>query len=287
MALAGRHRRKHQRRRAPPHQFRPDITQITEDHDWMAIAIGEDYNVNYSFALKRNGTVWGWGPNIFDAPWNIDRKSLNLTPRQIDPGTNWIAISFGHRALFALKVDGTLWICDRNRDEGRTNYATSSLASEGSGIFTQLDQGHNWRRINGFGSDLIAVKSDGTYWFFGDYRVGFLGLGKVPSGEAKSFLPCEVEPWAFCEDGATTLLLARDGTLWSLGEHIGYDMTTLMNVQNTGHRVLGDRWPGSWVFQKFVLDQAPKKIWKLPTARGHSLDHPSKVDAQEFKHPSP
>ena len=100
--------------------FQPDITRITQDHDWIAIAIGDfDYKANYSFALKQNGTVWGWGPNIFDAPWNVDRKKLNLTPRQIDPGTNWTAISFGYLALFALKADGTLWICDRNRNGGR------------------------------------------------------------------------------------------------------------------------------------------------------------------------
>ena len=52
--------------------FQPEITRITPDHDWKAIAIGDDYDVYYSFALKQNGTVWGWGPNIFDAPWNID-----------------------------------------------------------------------------------------------------------------------------------------------------------------------------------------------------------------------
>jgi alpha-tubulin suppressor-like RCC1 family protein len=269
--------------------FQPDITRITQDHDWKAIAIGDDYNVNYSFALKQNGTVWGWGPNFFDAPWNINRKSLDLTTRQIDPGTNWTAISFGYLDLFALKDDGTLWICDRNRIEGRKNYWTSSAASDQSSIFTQLDQGHDWQRINGFGAGLIAVKSDGSYWFFGDYRVGFLGLGNGPSREAKSLFPCGVEPWAFDENGATTLLLAKDGTLWSLGRRIGIDEAILVNAKNTRESILGDRWPslGDWVFKKLAVDQVPHKIWELPTEMRHSLNHPSEVNAQEINHPSP
>ena len=112
-------------------------------------------------------------------------------------------------------------------------------------FFAQLDQGHYWQRINGFGAGLIAVKRDSSYRFFGDSRVGFLGLGNAPRGQAKSLFPCGVEPWAFDENADTSLLLAKDGTLWSLGQRIGIDEAILVNAKNTRESILGDRWPES------------------------------------------
>jgi hypothetical protein len=270
--------------------FQPEITRITPDHDWKAIAIGNDYNVYYSFALKQNGTVWGWGPNLFDAPWNVNRKNLDLTPRQIDPGTNWAAISWGSLSLFALKDDHTLWICDRNRNEGQKSYWSSGAANDQSSIFAQLDPGHDWQRINDIGVGLIAVKSNGSHWFFGNNKTRLLGLRNSPSAGAARLLPCGVEPWAFAEQGYTTLLFARDGTLWSLGERIGYDSTTLGKIETTADRILGQRVAkdvGAWAFQRLAVDRVPTKIWELPPKIRKSSDRPAKVNTQGINDPSP
>jgi hypothetical protein len=269
--------------------FQPEITQITPDHDWRAIAIGDNYNDNYSFALKQNGTLWGWGANFFDTPWDVNRKRLVLAPRQIDPGTNWTAISLSSFYLFALKDDHTLWVCDRYRKEGRKDYWTSNSTGNQSSIFAQLGQARDWEGIHGFETGLLAVKRDGSHWLFGNYKMELLGVRNTPSPGTKPLLRCRVEPWAFAELGNTTLLLAKDGTLWSLGERIGIDKAILVKAKNTRERVLGDHWPslGDWVFKKLAVDQAPHKIWELPPEIRKSLDRPSKLNTQGANDHSP
>ncbi len=246
--------------------FQPNITRITKDSDWKAIAISD----RSSFALKKNGTIWAWGANFFDEYWNIDRKKLDLTPRQIDPNTNWVAICVGYYGLFALKTDGTLWICNRKGVEGRKNYWSSNVSDDQSSIFIQFDSGRDWQRIYGFETGLFAVKRDASSWFFGGDTSWLIGLGKVPPEGTKALSPCSVEPWAFDEQIGTTLLLARDGTLWSFGERIGYDETTLLKIQNAGS-ILGEHWPGYWVRKKLAVNQVPNKIWELPLQMRKSL----------------
>src|ERR1700733_77488 len=55
-------------------------TRIGTARDWRAIAASNARN----FALKKNGTLWVWGHH---------GGSNDLTPRQIAPDTNWLALS--------------------------------------------------------------------------------------------------------------------------------------------------------------------------------------------------
>lgn len=76
-----------------------------------AIAIGQDHTL----VLKRDGTVWAWGRNLWGA-LGVDGRDYRLTPVQVrdvtDPTgylTSMRAIAAGWDGSLALKRDGTLW----------------------------------------------------------------------------------------------------------------------------------------------------------------------------------
>jgi alpha-tubulin suppressor-like RCC1 family protein len=63
---------------------------------------------SYTMAIKRDGTLWGWG-------YNEDRRLGDGTmpyeslPVQIGAATNWSSVSAGVLHTMAIKSDGTLW----------------------------------------------------------------------------------------------------------------------------------------------------------------------------------
>jgi len=80
-------------------------TQIGTDNDWVYVSAGG----STSFAIKANGTLWGWGQANF-GQIGIDEDPIPLkvtTPTQI--GTNsFLQARVGNWSALGLKVDGTL-----------------------------------------------------------------------------------------------------------------------------------------------------------------------------------
>lgn len=80
--------------------------QVGTGTDWVEIAAGTSTT---AFAIKADGTIWGWGSNtssllIFGTtPYNVS------TPTQVGTATNWSKMSVGGAHILAQKTDGTLW----------------------------------------------------------------------------------------------------------------------------------------------------------------------------------
>lgn len=59
-------------------------------------------------ALKRDGTIWGWGNNenkqLGDAP-----KNVTNAPIQIGQASNWTAVYAGNGHSYAVNRDGDIW----------------------------------------------------------------------------------------------------------------------------------------------------------------------------------
>jgi len=60
-----------------------------------------------AFAIKTDGTLWGWGANSNGELGNNNRTQYS-SPVQI-PGTNWESIDNMYSVTLATKTDGTLW----------------------------------------------------------------------------------------------------------------------------------------------------------------------------------
>jgi alpha-tubulin suppressor-like RCC1 family protein len=76
--------------------------RIGSDTNWAFVSAGD---VN-SFAIKTDGTLWGWGfGRLGDGTFTDERRS----PVRIGRNTNWASVSAGFSHTLAIKTNGELW----------------------------------------------------------------------------------------------------------------------------------------------------------------------------------
>lgn len=93
---------------------RSSPVQIGTGSNWKEVFPGEVYDtgagtVSATFAIKTDGTLWGWG---YNGQGQVgDRTTINRSsPVQIGTGSNWVSASGNSlRYSLALKSNGTLW----------------------------------------------------------------------------------------------------------------------------------------------------------------------------------
>lgn len=258
-------------------EFAP--VQIGPHHDWKSIAVGA-FN---SYALKTNGTVWGWG---FAFVAGAPAGSNNLVPVQIDPATNWSSIAASDFILLALKSDGTLWIRGQNAHVAANHYVTNSPSS-----FVQIGPDNDWNEIFMGTGHFFARKRDGSWWVCGGNYHGELGFGiqtragKWPSDPIRR-TPFDFEPWAFTCGGQNTLLLAKDGTLWTWGNRLGsLEQIRGRKIKNFVAATLS-RLPGHldrFAPKDVLEDHAPYPLWELPSSIRRTLGTNSIPNESENK----
>ncbi|OGQ04081.1 MAG: hypothetical protein A3F82_07035 [Deltaproteobacteria bacterium RIFCSPLOWO2_12_FULL_44_12] len=141
-----------------------------------------------SLALKSDGTVWGWGYNVYGELG--DNSTTNRkTPVQVHGSgnvgflTGITAIAAGSYHTLALKSDGTLWGWGRNAfgavgDNSTTqrNTPVQVVGVGGSGNLTDVTA------IAASDYNSMALKSDGTVWGWGRNNYGQLGQGTSEDG---------------------------------------------------------------------------------------------------------
>jgi alpha-tubulin suppressor-like RCC1 family protein len=215
---------------------------IGMDRDWQTIVAGG----HSSYALKINGTLWGWG---------ADFATTTLSPRQIVPGTNWLAISSdAANLLIALKTDGTLWLRGR-----RFNLLATHVDAGGVDALTQVGLDSDWSEIYAGRDSFFARKKNGRWSVCGLNTEGQLGVGGidvwVPSPKPLRF---DFEPWAFAPGEGTTLLLSKDGKLWTWGKRWGAERSRVpLPPLVRRFRLLNSLFASG-------IDQTPHLLWELP-----------------------
>lgn len=228
-------------------------TRVGSDSDWWLVATT---GFGGAYAVQRSGAVWAWGrydndtdfiptPTRFGTEpgavairadtvsryvlrrdgtiWSRDPRhgrggaiSMQLTQLGIDH--DWVAIS-AHGQLLALKADGSLW--------SGSGAATFNAVPEGSrlpaGRFAQIGPDRDWSEIHDGWNCFLARKRDGSWWADGENLHGRLGFAPYGAnwGIELEKLPFTFDPWALGIGGTTTLMLARDGSLWTWGKRLG------------------------------------------------------------------
>jgi alpha-tubulin suppressor-like RCC1 family protein len=229
--------------------------RIGEDH-WQQIATSS-FN---SFALRSDGTLWGWGLDL-----TSQRQSHDWSPRQIDPATNWIAISASSFCILALKANGSLWIGGQNARSAAPNYVTNATAA-----VRRIGADSDWQEIYCGEKHVFGRKRDGSWWVFGKNDDGQFGVGGSGDISSPRRLPYEFEPWAMAVgfERGTTLVLLKDGTLWTCGLRLGEPKRSsrldgLKSIANSLSICL----PGHPVvlpIRQFQMDTVWQELWSLP-----------------------
>ena len=71
---------------------------------WAMIAAGD-----HSMAIQTNGTLWGWGYNLYGQVGDGTTVNVTTGPKQIGLGTTWSVVSSGSGHSIATQTNGTLW----------------------------------------------------------------------------------------------------------------------------------------------------------------------------------
>jgi len=200
--------------------------QIGTDTDWISIDVGMGHTV----ALKTNGSLWAWGNNEFG---NLgDGTTENRTsPVQIGSDTNWVTVVAGDDHTMAIKTDGTLWAWGAN-SHGQIGDGTVTDFGENLNVLEPIQIGTDtdWVRVMPCGLRTLALKADGSLWFWGS-DLGF-SLGNGLSRLSPPFPPSQIHstpiqigiyadwirmttPTSY--DGGTWFEIREDGSLWAYG----------------------------------------------------------------------
>jgi len=223
------------------------FTQVGSDHNWSSIAAG----VNSSFALTTNGALYGWG--------DLDYAGKDdLLPRQLDPSSNFIAISANDWNTLALRSDGTLWIYGVN-----SVAAAPAYVKTGPQVPVQVGKDSDWKCAYAGTRFFLAQKQNGTWWASGSYS----GTGSVSLPVPKR-LPVHFDAWALSADFGSATVLLKDGAVWKLSVTNDYSKFAV-NLQKSKillNRVLGALPGHTRPFNTNEVRVIPnfQKLWQLP-----------------------
>jgi alpha-tubulin suppressor-like RCC1 family protein len=151
---------------------RSSPTQIGTDTTWSATYSGTSSSI---FAIKTDGTVWGW-QNNGNGNLGQNNRTVYSSPIQI-PGT-YTSTSAGYYGWWGLKTDGTLWGCGNNANgELGQNSIGAGGGPANHGFSSPVQVPGSWSAVSG-GKATTAIKTDGTMWIWGNN--GY--QGNVPFG---------------------------------------------------------------------------------------------------------
>ncbi len=232
--------------------FTTDQGQATPERISLSGVVSVGAGQYHSLAVRRDGTVWGWGKNsggqLGDGT-TVERTS----PVRVVGLTGGSAVAGGWDHSLALRDDGTVWAWGANYagqlGDGTT---TSSL------VPVQVPGLAGIVAIAANRSQSFAVGGDGTLWAWGYNGYGQLGDGTTTDRWSPVAVLSSVT--AVAAGYLHTLALRSDGTVWAWGANY------------FGQLGLGTQTP---------FEPTPQLVAALPpaTAVGAGYDHSLTVAA--------
>jgi alpha-tubulin suppressor-like RCC1 family protein len=167
---------------------------ITTTTDWFAVSTGY-FN---TFAIKQDGTLWGWGYNQYGKLGDIttDNKSSPIQIMASYP-YGWLSVSTGYDHSAAISLDGTLWTWGHNSfgDLGNNSTINSSSPVQTSA------QGLDWVQVSCGAHATYALKKDGSVWAWGRNVNGEFGNLDVTNTSTPVFIGAGQKYWSYISGG--------------------------------------------------------------------------------------
>jgi len=191
---------------ATPDQLFP--LQVGTGNDWVEIAAGTSRT---AFAIKSDGSIWGWGSNPSSIIVFGSSTSTVAIPTQVGTDTDWLTMSVGAAHILAQKQDSTLW--SWGGGEGLGFGGTPTVTNTPQQI--SVDK---WISFStGIGTS-YGVKEDGTLWSWGRNSFGQLGDGTTTDKLVPVQIGTETNWNNIKSRGSQTVMATKtDGTIWYWG----------------------------------------------------------------------
>ena len=190
-------------------------TQVGSDNNWSSISAGGIDYLDFSLAIKTDGTLWAWGRNNEAQLGNGNYTSTN-TPIQIGNSADWTSISAGGNFSIAIKTNGTLWTWGLN-NYGQLGLGNISIIGKNSPF--QIGTDNTWNKVELGDYFALAIKTNGTLWSWGRNEKGQLG----DASTADKISPVQIgnnTNWQILSAGSShSAAIKNDGTLWCWGRN--------------------------------------------------------------------
>jgi alpha-tubulin suppressor-like RCC1 family protein len=191
---------------------------------WTAIAVahGSTGGSGITFAIRSDGTLWGWGAN---GNGQLGLNDLVHRSSPVQVGTSsWTSVSVGTSFVAALRADNTLWTWGNN-SLGQLGQSDTIHRSSPVQVGTS-----SWTSISAAGAVLMAKRNDNTIWSWGHNNNGQLGLNNLVN--CSSPVQVGTSSWTNISAGALRGI-AIDSTnslyVWGDGTHAGNGMQELVH----------------------------------------------------------
>ncbi|MGI4873883.1 MAG: RCC1 domain-containing protein [Janthinobacterium lividum] len=199
---------------------------VDAGHDWYAVAAGEQH----CLALRRDGTLWAWGPNNEGALGTGPDIALLVgasAPVQVGTATDWVAVAAGRYHSLARRADGSLWSWGDNNSAQLGNLPWPGPDPAWYNVPRRVGPAAaRWATFAGGGTMTLAVRADGTLYSWGGNdtdQLGRPGLDRILD-EGKTGVYSHPEPvpgglpWRRVAAGwGFGVGIRRDGSLWVWG----------------------------------------------------------------------
>ena len=144
-------------------------TQIGTGTTWNNINVSEAM-----MATKTDGTLWVWGSNdVGQLGIGSTQSYGRSSPVQLGSNTNWSILTRGG-ITGAIKTDGTLWLWGRN-GYGKLGLNLRESQAPLATSPTQIGTDTTWNDVTCGTDTVLATKTNGTLWSWGQINSGSLG----------------------------------------------------------------------------------------------------------------
>jgi len=183
--------------------------QVGTNTDWASVSCFS----NNTIATTTSGEIYSWGNSNAGGTGQNTTVIDYSSPVQIGSDTDWGSISTGFRNSASVKTDGTLWTWGNNSPNGPLGIGTTNDTSSP----VQVGALTNWASVSCGYDHMLAIKTDGTLWAWGEGDEGKLGQGS----QTDTSSPVQVgalTDWAKVNAGEDfSTAIKTDGTLWAWG----------------------------------------------------------------------
>ena len=190
-------------------------------YSWSSVATGYQ-----TYGIRSDGTLWEWGDIQGAAGGRFLSSAYTSSPVQIGSDTTWSKVfpeQTEYNGAAAIKTDGSLWT------RGPNTFGQLGLNDVTSrSVFTQVGTTSSWttvatgagRNSSGFNSGfMLAIRSDGTLWAWGDNTSGCLGQNDRVHRSSPTQIGSSSWISVAIFDAGSAAAIRSDGALFTWGDN--------------------------------------------------------------------